>query len=202
MKKVLPVAVFLSCFFVFSTLAQTKTSKTTTESTLSNPVSTTRKTPAGEENPRLWNEYSSEKFGFWIQFPASKDQVSSDDSDEFVNFETVNGKAHYALSVKKLLAALSNRELDEMFDSIVSATEDETTRLISQKDVYLNGVLGRELVYEEESQIVFGRFYILESKIFMLTVTLPKKDYNRGFDRLARKFFDSFGVRVNRRMDA
>ena len=170
----------------------------------------TKKSPAAPAAPRAaaeaagrsWQEYTNDKFDFWITFPVAPGAVASESVDGFTNFQAATGRAEYGLMVKKLLVSMSNYQLDELFESVVGATEDEQTRLIAEKNVYLNGVLGKELVYEEQEKIVFGRFFIVESKLFMLTVSVAKKDYDKSFDRFAMKFFDSFGVKANQRMDA
>jgi hypothetical protein len=208
MKKVLAVCVFVFCIFSLSTFSQTKTNKQTSktpsiraEVTIKGNIPPEMPKPV-EEDAKIWNEFASAKHGFWITFPAPEENVHNDDIDEFASFATSTKKAHYSLAVKNLLVSLNNSQLNDLFDTIVAQTEDDKTRLIGKKDVYLNGTLGKELVYEENRNIVYGRFYIVESKLFMLSVSVPKKDYNKSFDRWAQKFFDSFGVKVNSRMDA
>ena len=206
MKKAAALSVLLLCGFFLPALAQNKTSKKSAKTPPVRGTVTIKLPPAparpSEEDALAWHEFASEKFGFWITFPSDKDDVFADDEESISNFRASTRKARYGLSVKNLLVSLNNSQLDEMFEKMISETEDETTKLMGKRDVYLNGVLGKELVYEENEQIVFGRFYIVESKLFMLTVSLPKKQYNKNFDRWATKFFDSFGVKINSKMDA
>ncbi len=58
----------------------------------------------------------------------------------------------------------------------------------------MNRRLGREFVFADKKKIYFQRIYILEGKLYFLSIMLPKKEYTRGFDRWALKFFESFSV--------
>lgn len=205
MKKIISSVTLILCVFSLSLFAQTKTRKKnpTLKARVTVKANLAPETPKPtEEAAGIWHEFNSERYGFWIMFPSKSEEVASDKIEEFASFQTSTKKAQYALAVKEILVSLNNSQLEVLFENIIKETEDETTRLIGKKDVFLNGVLGKELVYEENGKIVFGRFYLMESKLFMLTVSLPKKDYRKNFDQWATKFFDSFGVKANIRMDA
>lgn len=185
------------CLCIFPAVAQNKV----------NSAGSKRAKPAAtaylaEENPAVWREFDSVRHGFWITFPNGAKSVDLGKSEQFSSYTIATEKALYSVAVKSVLVSMNNRELSDLFDNMVEETENESTRLLGEKNVYFNGALGREVVYEEGDRLVFGRFFILESKLFMLTINLERKNYNRNFDRWVNKFFDSFGVKLNTKMDA
>lgn len=203
MKKAFTLSVFLLGVFFLPTFAQTKQ---TTRKMDSGSSAVARNalpsTSYNEENARLWDDFSSEKYGFWITFPTDHKNVSFETGNSLASFSAQTDKAEYGVTIKNLLVSLNNNQLDQVFGAIIDKTESETTRLVGDNDVYLNGFLGKELVYEENEKYVFTRFYIQEAKLFVLTVSLPIKDYNKSFNQWVYKFFESFTVKSNAKMDS
>ncbi len=60
--------------------------------------------------------------------------------------------------------------------------------------MYLNRRLGREFVFADKKKMYFQRIYILEGRLYFLSVMLPKNEYTGSFDKWALKFFESFDV--------
>lgn len=148
-----------------------------------------------EDDADVWNEYNSEKYHFKIIFPSKSADVWSDETDRFITFESGTKKASYQLIVKTLPVVASNSQLDEFYEtSFLSVLTGGNVKLISKKNVYLSRRLGKQFVYADRKKIYFQRLYILEGKLFLLSVTLPEKQYTKDFDRWALKFFDSFIV--------
>ncbi len=198
MKKI----VYLTA--LFSALALQMTAQTKKKGKITLPVKAVvtvkldkfpeRKFPS-EADADIWNEYVSEKYRFKIIFPSKSTDVWNDETEGFVSFETGTKKASYQLSVKSLSVVASNAQLDEFYEiSFGSILADGNVKLISKKNVYLNRKLGKEFVYTDKKKIYFQRLYILEGKLFLLSVTLPEKQYTKDFNRWALKFFDSFVV--------
>jgi hypothetical protein len=204
MKRFTFLTAILLCLFISPVCAQSKKKKSAKLPPVRASVSVKIELPPEptEETAEIWNDFVSDTYGFRLTFPSPADNVTSYEEEKLTHFSASTKKANYSLLVKNLLVSLNNSQLDALYESIIEQTEDpETTKLVSQQDVYLNGFLGKELVYEENGQIVFGRIYVLESKIFMLSVSVAKKDYTTGFNKWARKFLDSFGVRPNANRD-
>lgn len=155
---------------------------------------------ASEETFGIWNEFSSEKYGFTIVFPSRPEEIWETGRGKIASFETETEKAHYGVMQMKFPPLLDNRQLDILGESLFAGSYDkETTRLISEKNVCLSGMSGKELVYEEAGKIFFTRFYIVQQKMFMLSVSLPRAQYTKDFDYWAMKFLDSFGAGVSGR---
>jgi hypothetical protein len=200
MKTAVALSAFLICIFFLPAAAQTKERKIFDDFDIA--ASESKPAAPRENEAGVWNEFSSDKYGFTITFPAWRSGVAAESVNKLISFEARTERAFYGLTVKNLRVGLNNSQLEKLFDEIIGETQNEATKIIAERDVLLNGSLGREIVYEEADKIVFGRFYILESKLFILTVTVGKNDYDKNFDRWAFKFFDSFGVKSNVKLDA
>jgi hypothetical protein len=205
MKKNLLLIALIVCSFAVAGFAQTRSRMNKKIAPVKAGVTVKVKLPAepSEDDAGIWNDFVSDKYGFRLTFPAAADNVFSDEEESFVHFSASTEKARYALMVKNMLVSLNNSQLDALYESVFVKNQDqETSRLVRAKNVYLNGVLGKELVFEENGNVIFNRVYILESKLFVLTVSLSKKNYAPGFDRWAAKFLDSFGVKTGAKMDS
>jgi hypothetical protein len=201
MRKIVFLTVLFS-IFVWQTTAQTRKKKRATLPVKAvvavklDEVSQT-KLPS-EEDTDIWNEYVSEKYNFKIIFPSKSADVWNDEAEKFVTFETGTKKASYQLIVRSLSIVASNSQLDEFYEtSFLGIIAAGNIKLISKKNVYMNRKLGKEFVYADKRKIYFQRMYILEGKLFLLSVTLPEKQYTKDFDRWAIKFFDSFTVETH-----
>lgn len=149
-----------------------------------------------EETLGIWNEFNSEDQGFTIDFPSQPEEIRETGQGKIASFEVETGKAHYGVMRMSFPALIDHRQLDILGESLFAESYDENaTVLISEKNLCLDGMRGKELVYEEAGKMFFTRFYILEQKLFMLSVSLPKTEYTKDFDRWAMKFLDSFGAK-------
>ncbi len=150
-----------------------------------------------EEDVGIWNEFVSDNYGFKISFPSKNRDISVDTIREVKLYETPTKKATYHLMVKNFLIAPNNNQIDDYLeDFFVRNINLPDTKLISKKDIYYDGRLGKEIIYEAKGTIIFSRLYILEQKFFRLMVSLPKKEYKKDFDKWAMKFFESFYVKT------
>lgn len=201
MRKIVCL-IFLSTVFTLQTSAQSKKNRKKSLPVravvnVQTDAATETKLPS-EENEGIWNEYISEKYNFNIIFPTKSVEVWDENIDKLITFEANTKKAAYRLMIKNLPVNLSNAQLDEVYEASFSdVLSGGKVRLISKKNVYLNRKLGREFVYAERKKIYFQRLYILEGKLFFLTISLPEKEYSKSFDKWASKFFESFSVEAH-----
>lgn len=200
MKKIIYLALLFS-FLLLPITAQTKKNK---KKNLPVKAVVTIKIdkvpevkPPFEEDVGIWNEYSSKKYNFKITFPSKLADIRDDETGEIGTFETVTNESSYELIVKILPLVVNKSHLEEFYEaSFYKILSDRNIKLTSKTNVYLNGRLGREFVYTDKDKIYFQRLYILDGKLFALSVILPEKQYNKNFDRWALKFFESFKVEV------
>ena len=203
MKKNVFLTVALLCLSVSLVFTQTnKNTKNAPPSAFA--ANETGKSPGirrpTEETFGIWNEFNSEKHGFTIVFPSRPDEIREISQGKTASFETETAKAHYGVMRMKFPPLLDNRQLDILGENLFAQSLDaKTTNLISEKKICLDGAAGKELIYEEAGKIFFSRFFILEQKMFMLSVSLPKAEYTKDFDYWAMKFLDSFSARTGGR---
>ncbi len=190
---------FLFSFFTLQTTAQTKKSRKKILPVKAVVTVNIGKAPEiklpSEESVGIWNEYTSRKYNFNLTFPAKSEDVRDDELEKFITFGTNTQKAAYQIIVKSLPAKLDNSQLDELYETTFNdLLVDGNVKLISKKKVYLNRRLGKEFVFADKKHIYFQRIYILEGKLYLLSITLLKKEYTGDFDKWALKFFESFSV--------
>lgn len=205
MKKNLLLCALLLSSITVPNIAQTKKRQVKKIAPIKAEVTVKVELPPAptEDAAGIWNDFVSDKFGFRVTFPAPVEDVFADEEGKFVNFSASTKKASYSLLVKNMLVAMNNSQLNTIYESLFDKNKSQQSgKLISVKNVYLNGVLGREMVFEENGKLIFNRLYIMESKLFVLTVNLSKQDYAPGFDRWAAKFLDSFGVKTGAKLDS
>ena len=200
MRKIIYI-IFLSSAFTLQMTAQTRKNKKRPLPVKAVVTIKIDKAPEvklpSEESEGAWNEFVSRKHNFIITFPAKPEDVRDDEMDKFVTFETSTQKATYRLMVKSLSVNLNNSQLDEVYETSFSdVLGGGNVKLISKKNIYLNRKLGREFVFEDKKKVYFQRIYILESRLYFISVMLPKKEYTKDFDKWALKFFESFSVEV------
>lgn len=203
MKKNVSLTVVLLCVLILPAWAQTK--KNPGKYSQPAPVKLFAADEIGkapeinrptEETFGIWHEFNSEEHGFTVDFPSQPEEIRETGQGKTASFEAETRKAHYGVLRMSFPALVDHRQLDILGESLFAESYDEsTTVLISEKNLCLDGMRGKELVYEEAGRMFFTRFYILEQKLFMLSVSLPKTEYSKDFDRWAMKFLDSFGAK-------
>jgi hypothetical protein len=199
MKRNVFLTVALLCVFAAPVFTQTK--KNTNASALNAFANAETGKSHGIKRPTeetfgIWNEFDSEKHGFTIVFPSRPSEIWETERRKIASFETETEKAHYGVMRMEFPSLLDQRRLDVLAENLFAGSYDaKTTKLISEKSVCLDGMNGKELIYEEAGKIFFTRFYILQQKMFMLSVSLPKAEYTKNFDYWAMKFLDSFGAK-------
>ena len=159
-----------------------------------------------ETDENLWHEFTNEKFNFGINFPSLLKDIFEDEGEKKqFDFAAQTEKANYHVLAQQLnFGNLTNQQLDALLEDVLRTVQDpKMTRIISKKNVFLNGKLGKEIISEDKNKyhptkhnINFMRFYLLPGKQFTLSVAIPKEKYTSAFDEWAMKFLDSFWVKT------
>ena len=150
-----------------------------------------------EEDAGIWNEYKSAEFGFEVVFPAKNEDVFDDEFNDVKFFQSSTRKANYGVIVKPVPKAVSQNGLKDLFENVFELILGaDRTKIISQTNVRLGDLLGKEIIYERESSRVFSRFFIDGNKLYIVSMIMDKKDYKQSFDEWALKFLDSFNLPI------
>ncbi|MBC7797498.1 MAG: hypothetical protein H7Z37_11550 [Pyrinomonadaceae bacterium] len=163
------------------------------------PDSASSPAMARETDANIWNEYSDTKFGFSVTFPARSEDVIKLDYDGLQNYSASTETAKYYVIAREDGFPLEGKELKAFYDNLVkSVFESGKSKISSERDVYLNGVLGKEISYEQASlgepnvmRINWLRVFLIAGKQLVLTVSVKKSAYTADFDKYVDKFFDS-----------
>ena len=150
-----------------------------------------------EEDAGIWNEYKSAEFGFEVVFPAKNEDVFDDEFNDVKFFQSSTRKANYGVIIKPVPKAVSQNGLNNLFENVFELILGaDRTKIISQTNVRLGDLLGKEIIYERESSRVFSRFFIDGNKLYIVSMIMDKKNYKQSFDEWALKFLDSFNLLI------
>ena len=196
MRKLLIIfLILLSVVFSYAQKRK-KVPKVRAEVTVKGNFPPLREKP-NEEDAGIWNEYKSVEFGFEVVFPAKNEDVFDDEFNDVKFFQSSTRKANYGVIIKPVPKIVSQNGLNNLFENVFELILGaETTKIISQKNVRLGDLLGKEIIYEKERERVFSRFFIDGNKLYIVSMIMDKKDYKQSFDDWALKFLDSFNLPV------
>ena len=196
MKKLLTIFLILVSVGFSYAQKRKKVPKVRAEVTVKGNFPPLREKP-NEEDAGIWNEYKSAEFGFEVVFPAKNEDVFDDEFNDVKFFQSSTRKANYGVIVKPVPKAVSQNGLNNLFENVFELILGaDRTKIISQTNVRLGDLLGKEIIYERESSRVFSRFFIDGNKLYIVSMIMDKKDYKQSFDEWALKFLDSFNLPV------
>ena len=196
MKKLLTIFLILVSVGFSYAQKRKKVPKVRAEVTVKGNFPPLREKP-NEEDAGIWNEYKSAEFGFEVVFPAKNEDVFDDEFNDVKFFQSSTRKANYGVIVKPVPKAVSQNGLKNLFENVFELILGaDRTKIISQTNVRLGDLLGKEIIYERESSRVFSRFFIDGNKLYIVSMIMDKKNYKQSFDEWALKFLDSFNLPV------
>ena len=160
--------------------------------------------------PGDWKEFRSNEGQLLVSFPGTP-QTGVDT----VNTSTGPGKVYFlVLSVDQLLYYVSFNDTTESprtpeeHRAALDANRDRAVakrRLLSEKEITVDGVAGREVILEQNGLISRGRFFYAKNRLYHLIFSAPADvafstgiasanpaDRTDLFEKSSTKFFDSF----------
>ena len=142
-------------------------------------------------------QFKSKEFGFEVVLPAQPEDVFDDEANDVKFFQISTRKANYGVIIKPIPKLVNQNELNNLYENMLAIMLDsETTKIISQKNVRIGDLSGKEIFYEKDSSKFFSRMFITENKLYIVSMIMDKKDYKTSFDKWALKFLDSFNLKV------
>ena len=143
----------------------------------------------GEVSLSNWREFSDNSAGFAVSMPGvpKKEENRNKGGESVRGITLLNSSELYFLSYSDLPNTPSNAQIQNMLDGRISHfINGINLNLIGQRNISLNGYPGREFEFGRDN-IPMGkcRIYIMQQRIYMLTVVTPKSSN-------AQRFLESF----------
>ncbi|HMS40454.1 MAG TPA: hypothetical protein PKE69_09525 [Pyrinomonadaceae bacterium] len=151
-----------------------------------------------------WKDFVSEEGGYKIRVPLNPKRTVSKIDAAFGKTDMVQNRIltkEYLLTIGFLdFPAEINDDEEKVLrynNSINSVVAGNGNRLISQKDIELNGYLGREAIIQKGNFNMHFRSFIIQQRFFILEFvtlrTLPKTRLS-ALGKIRDKYFDSFEI--------
>jgi hypothetical protein len=161
------------------------------------PTDTIVNVPITEADAGTWNMFEIKEIGLEMMFPVANQNIQDDTLGRVRSFHATTNKATYLLAIRDLASPISNEGLETFLNEIIKNTFGERgTKLIDQRNLSYAGRIGKQLTTERNAHRTISRLYVLNGKLFAMSVTLDQKDYDQTFEKWITKFFDSFRVKV------
>lgn len=148
-----------------------------------------------ESDERVWTEFESKEDGLTLLFPGRKDDVSDSPVGPVRTFDVSTAKAHFILAIRDVGSFINNKNDGEFLEHTIRNAFGAETKFLEKKNINYEGREGRQFVLVDNDKRLATRLYLLNGKLFIISVTIKVKDYTPEFNRWIDKFFDSFRVK-------
>ncbi len=169
--------------------------------------------PAKEYSATVWTEFKSADGRFSVTLPGTpKEEVSTQDTNigkltvHYFNLQTDLG--HYLLTyVDVPKAPATPDDIKAALDSARDQALSTGAHLLIENDISVAGVVGRELLVEQDGLILKARYFFVKERLYQIILAArPATVFNNGkasanpanytdlFAMVSKKFFDSFKV--------
>jgi hypothetical protein len=169
--------------------------------------------PVKEYNASAWKEFSSAEGKFSISLPGTpKPEVRTMDTSigklttHAFTLQTDFG-VYYISYIDFPMSPTTPEENKEALDHSRDHALKEGTRLIVENDVSMAGVVGRELLVENNKWIMRARYFFIKTRLYQIILTtLPNVVFKNAkpsanaadrtdlFEMVSKELFDSFKV--------
>jgi hypothetical protein len=167
--------------------------------------------PVAEYSPVNWKEFASAEGGFTVSMPGVP-AISSEPVDTAVGRIVMHlyflatklgeyGVSYSDLPVKSDDAAVARSVLDGSRNEILG----NGVKLLNEDDMTVEGILGRELIFEKGGVVVRERMFLVDGRLYALILAAaPNVAFNNGspssnpgdrtdlYETTSNRFFGSF----------
>ena len=137
--------------------------------------------PATEETPARWQEFVSEEGGFSVMIPGrfteTRERLNTPAGPVLMRtFQLQTANATYHVMYGDYSAQANDREtMRRVYDGGRDAVLDSpNVRLVSEMELRVDGVLGRELVLEWAETLMRGRYVMMGRRFYQVMVAVPR----------------------------
>jgi len=152
---------------------------------------------ANETDDGVWNLLELKNDDLQILFPAKNEDIFDDVVGPVRSFVAETKTAKYLLAIRDVGVPIDVKGTEEYLENLIKiGFGDADTKIIEKRNLSYGGWLGKQLITEQRAKRSISRIYILNRKLFAMSVILNTKDYNVTFEKWITKFLDSFHVKV------
>lgn len=166
-----------------------------------------------ETEADLWKEHAINGGSIKLTFPSGSGKYFHDGSEELLDGQTLvsvsatTTNASYLLLTRPVAPLLSNSDIEEVLETSISSVFSKTnTQIVSKKNVYYAGFIGKDLVISttraEGKEIQHARLFLLNGTLIAMYVTLDDPNSGKAMEPWIIRFFDSLVVRLPAKNDA
>lgn len=152
--------------------------------------------PSFYTQPVLWRDFKQSEFGFSVRLPGEpyKETVKLNPNDPRLDMHTWMAKGEgsliYQVAFQQLLAVPEDSEgvklvIENLRDGLAEGIEG---KVISEKQITINGYPGREIKMKSADLRAIGRLYLVGSRVYILNILTASGDVAQ---KDAGEFFDS-----------
>lgn len=151
-----------------------------------------------------WKEFTSKNSKFSINFPAipNESKTKMPDGGNRFFFSVSESNRFFTVQVSDL--AKTSSPLNEAALSIFYTIARKGgldglkgSKLISESDIRLNNLLGREYSIANDETLVMRRVFMTEDRLYQISVAVPKgQEKDAVIAGTSAKFFDSFRLLI------
>ncbi|MBX3292876.1 MAG: hypothetical protein KF881_08305 [Acidobacteria bacterium] len=144
-----------------------------------------------------WSELSLAEHGLTILFPGKSDDIKVNSVGPVETYSVTSTKASYTLATRSVGSVLDPNDIQSVLDETIdNAFDPASTKFLFRRPISYEGRIGREFALLDKERRTEFRIFLLDSKLFIISVAVNQKDYDQGFDKWVQKFFESFAVKV------
>lgn len=150
-----------------------------------------------ETDAGIWNEFELKEDGLRILLPTAKDDILDAMTGPVRSYQAATVKGTYLLVIRSVGVSVENRAINQFLEeTIQNAFGDEKNKVLEKKNISYEGRSAKQIVFDLGGKRFAARLYVLNGKLFIISVSIDWKAYDKAFDKWIDKFFDSFQVKV------
>lgn len=157
-----------------------------------------------ETHAGIWNEYKTQDGRIKLTFPSLPDKLT-EDSEPLGNGQSLitvganTRHGRYRVLARPFDSLIENRDIDLILEnSIKSSYSGPDVKVLQKRNVFYDGVVGKEFVAvlkrAEGEHVQYIRSFLLDSRMIILIVEIDDRSSEEKMKPWIQRFFDSLTV--------
>lgn len=157
--------------------------------------------PIKETDPDVWRTVTFPDHKFSIVLPMRKDDtVEPEEMPNLWSIASETDSATYRVVIRKFKSAHSFESAREMLDDAIATVYDDGDDVniepAKMRDTPYGGWPGKEISSKGKGRINIFRIYIIDERMYMVSVSVTDEKSWPNIETWARKFLDSLKVEL------